>query len=328
MLRTNIVCPSLAVAAVMALLPVIANGQGSSPPRVAVRPGTTQPGTQPAVAEQGPQVIIQTPEALEPILKLWEQKTAGITSIKGDFERITYDYVFNVEKRATGEYWFETPDKARMDFHPDKRIIEWIEKNPGKTPIIDRNGEKFQVAPDEPSSWYCTGEHILSVKHNEKQIERMEIPQNYRGQRITDGPMPFLFGMKADAVKQRYAMTFGTMHDPQKQIHIVAKPLVIALQREFSRAEILLNPVTFMPTHVKLWDPVGTKQTTYIFESPKPFNIFQQKIAPPWQPRLIGYDIIIDQKAEPDLLPMQEQRSTFRPGGSQTSEGNSPIKIQ
>lgn len=326
MFRLQRVCPHIAVAAAIVILPSLANAQ-SNPPRVAVKPNAVPPGSQQAAADQGPQVILQTPKEMEPILKLWEQKTAGIKSIKGDFKRITYDQVFNVEKWATGEYWFEAPDKARMDFNPDERIVKWIEANPGKTATVVRNEQTFQVKPENKESWICTGEDILSINHEDKQISRMEIPANYRGQRITDGPMPFLFGMKAESVKQRYAMTFGAMHDPQKQVHIVAFPLVEALQREFSRAEILLNPTTFMPTAVKLWDPVGTKQTTYTFDPPQPFSVIN-KLSPPWQPKLFNYKVIHDQKADPNLLPMQAPRSTFRPDGPRTSQGNSPIKVQ
>ncbi|MEW4488414.1 hypothetical protein AB1L42_10060 [Thalassoglobus sp. JC818] len=288
-------------------------------------PSTPRQGPNAQSGGQSAQIYLKTPEEMNPVLQTWEQKTAGIKSLKGQFVRYTYDYVFLTEKRAVGQYWFGAPDKARMDFHPDPQIVEYSKKLPaGQKLTHEVSGTTFEVSADELKSWICTGEEILELDHEPKTYSKMEIPAEYRGQRITDGPMPFLFGMKADSVKQRYAMTFGKKHSLDSQIHIVAIPMVAALRREFSRAEIMLNPKTFMPQAVKLWDPSGNQETTYIFHEPEPLNLIENNFKAPWSVTLLPpWKKIADIKADPDQLPMQEQRNAIAPGIFRTSEAES-----
>ena len=313
----------LVTTGVLVVMTDAANGQNGQP-RVAVRPNQGQ--------NLGSNVVLKTPKEMDPVLQEWEQKTAHIESLKGSFSRFTYDSVFGVEKRAKGNYWFKSPDKAKMEFLPDPVIVEAAEKlQPGQK-LQHKVGEKpnqviYEVVADEQTSWICTGSEILALNHAPKTYSRMEIPQQYRGQRITDGPLPFLFGMKAESVKKRYAMTFGSQHNPSQLIHIVAFPLVPALQKEFIRAELMLDPNTFMPRAVRLWDPTGNKQTSYVFDSPQPFTLLNT-LNPPWAFRAFGWTKIHDQKASPEQLPMHEQRNTYRPETKRTVESPGRVKIQ
>ncbi len=262
------------------------------------------------------------------LLDEWERKTAGIDTLHGTFRRYKYDYVFMVEKRAIGQYWFGSPDKARMDFQPDPDVVKEVEKAGGKKlQHTLENGKVFTIEADEMKSWICTGKDILEIHHPPRQYNRMEIPKQYQGQRITDGPMPFLFGMKADSVAKRYKLAFGERHNkPPGQIHIIAYPLVPDLRREFRKAELFLDPKTYHPQAVKLWDPSGNTETTYTFYSPKPFTLVD-KLKGPWRVNLLGYKKMQDVKANEGQLPMHEKRTKI-PSLRKTVTGPLERKVQ
>lgn len=302
------------------------------------RSGGTVPSTQQVpsagqLAAGSPNVQMEIkPERLDPrmliLLEEWEARTADINTLQGVFRRYEYDSVFMTEKRAVGRYWFGSPDKARMDFQPDPDVEKNKAAAPDKPLLHEVNGKTYTVEVDDLKSWICTGKEILEVDHPQKQFSRMEIPPQYQGQRITDGPMPFLFGMKADSVKKRYKMAFGEKHDPASQVHIIAYPLVPALRKEFQKAELLLDPKTYLPQAVKLWDPSGNKETVYLFYTPEPFSL-ADKLRGPWSIYLgPPWKKIQDIKADPDQLPMQEKRTTSRDFYQRSATGNSTLKTQ
>lgn len=282
------------------------------------RPKGNQPDQQfPRVQQQVPQIKILAERPSPKMLILldeWERKTSGIDTLKGTFVRYKYDYVFKVEKRAVGEFSFGSPDKARMDFHPDPEIVKMIKKADGQKPRHTLpNGTTFTVEPDELKTWVCTGQNILDVDHATKQYNRMEIPKRYQGQRITDGPMPFLFGMKADSVAKQYKLAFGEGHDhdhdPPTKIHIIAYPLVPHLQREFRKAELYLNPATYHPYAVKLWDPAGSTETVYAFKGQRPFTKIELTLKRPWRVSLFGYKLMEDSKPNEGQLPVLQKQA-------------------
>ncbi|MGE4001241.1 MAG: hypothetical protein AB7I48_13585, partial [Planctomycetaceae bacterium] len=189
-------------------------------------PGSS--GVQPAgTAQLQPeaQPVVVDPQELERVLVDWEKKTARITKLRGEHERYEYDSAFEVEKRAVGSFWFESPDKGRIDFNVDHQpTIPNPPENPRK---IGKSGSPFRIVASEPAIWSCDGAMILSVNVNGKTYDKLDIPIHQRGENIVDGPLPFLFGMKAEKVKSRYRMTLGDKHNlpgrtGRTEYHVVA----------------------------------------------------------------------------------------------------------
>lgn len=301
-------------------------GQGSTGgQRYAQAPsgGTAVPqqsSTTPQVgaARNQAEVQVQLPAELETILQTWEQQTAPISRMKGTFDRYDYDAVFQIVKWAEGRYFYDQPDKGRMDFIPHRRIPEEPKNR------VVANGVTYTVQADVAQSWVCTGKEILDVNHDQKTYNRVEIPPHYQGDNIQDGPLPFLFGMKAEELKKRYVMNLGDMHNPRGEqpiIHLIASPILAAQQREFRRAEILLDGRDYLPKAVKLWDTTGNKETVYVFHGHD-----QVRIPWPTSPvhiNLFGYKLLNDVKYRP-----QSSAGTGMPGGaapSRTAGANSGV---
>jgi TIGR03009 family protein len=234
-----------------------ASRSDSGAPRVAAGEGAARP--------DGTQTLLTTPEELEPILREWEEKTAIIKRLRGSHQRYEYDEVFGIEKRAIGEFWFEAPDKGRIDFQPAPLPDPPI--NQGKKTA---RGEFYRIQAEEPLTWNCDGKSILQVEHTAKTYGMAEIPPQNQGENIMDSPLPFLFGMKADKIRERYRLSLGEKHDKtgndgRKKYHIVASPLLESDARNWQRAEVLLDAQYCLPGAIRLIDPAGTKETVYVF---------------------------------------------------------------
>jgi TIGR03009 family protein len=255
------------------------------------QPGGAQPAQQaagaaaPGALGARPKVFVEE-ISLEcrQMLQAWEKYSQGVNDLHGEFERYVYDSTFLVEKRAIGEIWYEQPDKGRIDLRPSPRLPEVNQNgqrlNPGK---VGANGQPFTVQPDNTSKWICQGDALLAIDVEQKTYVIGEIPPHMQGKNIVKSPLPFIFGVSAAELEKRYYLSLGSKHAPRGNaeaklaptIHIVAAPKLAEDAKEWSRAEILLDPGTtfrdannqplIVPRALKLLDPTQQQETTYVF---------------------------------------------------------------
>lgn len=202
-----------------------------------------------------------SPELMK-LLEDWEVSSAKVKKLEGEHRRWEYDYVFNVVKHNTGKFYYESPDKGRIDLTPDK----------GKTGAVEarkhwENGQlvEFKGVAGPAERWYCDGQLVTQVDVNQKQATRMLLPKQNQGANIIDGPLPFLFGMPAQKAIQRYDLDLKNLNDKTGKATIRAKPLWPADAANYQLAEIILDIKTFLPSAVRLIDPAGTKETVFVF---------------------------------------------------------------
>ncbi|WP_417384593.1 hypothetical protein [Gimesia sp.] len=214
-------------------------------------------GQQPA-ANQAPEVQ-QLPAALEQILENWERESAKIQKLEGNHIRREYDDVFQVEKQSEGKFYYEHPDKGRIDI-AGKKIPEGA-----KSDKPNNKGGFYALKPGNDERWICDGKRIFSIDENEKKYEVYPIPLERRGTNIMEGPLPFLFGMPANVAKQRYFLKL--LVNTPDQIIIAAKPRRRLDSQNYREAKIKLDPKTYLPAAVQLIHPSGNQSTVYIFEN-------------------------------------------------------------
>jgi hypothetical protein len=259
-----------------------------------------------------PAVEFKMSEEVLAVLDDWERHSQAIHKLEVSFERYTYDSTFHIEKRAVGRIWFEAPDKHRIDFRPmDISQLPLDEKT--KRPINQQkkglNGQFYTVQADGSSRWICRGDILLFLDDDQKTYESIEIPPHMRGTMAIDPPWGLYFlGIKlglsslfggfveqrpnghqfppgfrvlASQWRERYAMAFGSQHNPDGSgdkpglIHLVASPLVASVARQWSRLEVLIDPrldkrngqnePVWLPNAMKLVDPTGTNESVYVY---------------------------------------------------------------
>ena len=237
----------------------------TSPPKRTIQPvGAEEPAedSKPLRPASQPMRVKKVPPALMKLLEDWEVSSAKVKKLEGEHRRWEYDYVFNVVKHNTGKFYYESPDKGRIDLTPDKNKVGTVEARKHW-----ENGRlvEFKGVAGPAERWYCDGQLVTQVDVQQKQATRMVLPKQNQGANIIDGPLPFLFGMPAQKAIQRYDLELKNHNTATGKATIRATPLWPADAANYQLAEIILDTKTFLPSAVRLIDPAGTKETVFVF---------------------------------------------------------------
>lgn len=218
------------------------------------------------------QQVEPLPPTLEKLLVDWARASAGIKRLEGEHLRRVYDMTFEVEKLSEGKFFFEFPDRGRIDVTPAEVTAAMKQQrlqNPERVQK-KKNGQPFDLEGDREEKWICDGKRIYSIDEAKLQAEVMQLPPDLQGTNIMDSPLPFLFGMPPEKAKRRFGLTFSREFVPTSGFaHITAVPRLPQDAQGWSRAEVILDLKTWLPVAVKLTDPAETKITVFSFRNMK-----------------------------------------------------------
>ena len=250
----------------VALLPVwatTAQAQGGAAAAPAARPGNpTAGGGQPVRA---PFVLnAQQQQRMDQILNFWQFHSGKVKTFRCAFTRWEYDPVFGPAQDAKtisdGVIRYAAPDKGEM--RVDKVSVYQPPREPGGKPSHQ------EQSADVHEHWICDGQSIFEFSAKKKLLIETKLPPDMRGQRIADGPLPFLFGAKADQLKRRYWMRELQPPTQSKgEYWLEAYPKYPGA--DFSRVEVILDEKQFLPIALQLHSPNGKGRTVYQFRDRK-----------------------------------------------------------
>jgi TIGR03009 family protein len=192
--------------------------------------------------------------ALENLLTDWETRNKEIHLLESKFFRWKYDAVFGQAGQAPpppdeGELKFASPDKAWMHV---------------KT--------KDSNHPDASEQWLCDGRSVFQWDYKEKIVHEWLMPPELQGKGIGDGPLPFVFGIEAQKLKQRYWMHIITPPDVQNQVWLEAYPKWQPDATNYSKVEVILQIVgdthTLFPYAIQIYSPNGKDRIVYQLQNP------------------------------------------------------------
>src|SRR5262249_3722344 len=137
------------------------------------------------------------------LLKDWETASNNVQTFKCNFTRMEYDPALvggnpnQPSAVSKGELKYATPDKGMF------RVKEQTNYSPDPT----KPGQ-FTAQQVDPTEWLtCDGKAMYEVRDQpQKLVVETPLPPEMQGKAITDGPLPFVFGAKAAALKGRYYM--------------------------------------------------------------------------------------------------------------------------
>ena len=235
----------------------------------------SQPAQQPQPPQQPPQrVAVAAPAAQQPaplspeqqaaldqLLAAWETRNAAVRTWACTFRKWEYNAWSpadaNGERLAfaesTGELKYAAPDKGLF------RVKETKQWSPEARRYETRGG-------DTGEHWVCNGESIYEFRHSERQLRETKLPAEMRGKAISDGPLPFVFGAKADTLKKRYWMRIVTPPDVRDQIWLESLPKFQADAANFSKVELILQARDLMPFAIQIYKPAGQDRDVYQFD--------------------------------------------------------------
>jgi TIGR03009 family protein len=283
-------------------------------------PGGTGKLPRPAAPEPL-KIDILSPE-LEKILKNWELTTSGFKKMTGEFSRFKYDKTFEVEWRAEGKFAYEAPDKG--NYVLSSATIQNGEVSKKKS----KDGTPYTLKPDNPERWVCTGKEVIKINEKEKTYEKLPIPPDSQGENIMDGPLPFLFGMKADQAKKRYRLSLNEKTS-KEVIWLDVYPREQKDAANWSKATVIIDAKSFEPHAVKLLDPTGA-ESVHVFKNivinPKR-GFFE---GDPFKPNLRNLQLVLNEKpsapavGEKPIDPPAAKAPKTASGSSRATPGAAP----
>lgn len=240
-------------------LPVFAQ----TPP--AATPAPAKAAAQPRVAAvppaQPPALSPQEQAALDQLLAAWEARNAAVSTWSCTFHKWEYNAWSPADAagdrlafgESTGELKYAAPDKGLF------RVRESKQWNPEARRYEVRGGEAGE-------HWVCNGESIYEFRHADRQLRETKLPPEMRGKAISDGPLPFVFGAKAETLKKRYFMRIITPPEVRDQVWLEALPRYQADAANFSKVELILQARDLMPFAIQIYKPGGQDRDVYQFD--------------------------------------------------------------
>jgi TIGR03009 family protein len=242
----------------------VAWSQPAQQPQPPQQPAQQPPQRVAVAAPAAPQPAPLSPEqqaALDQLLAAWETRNAAVRTWACTFRKWEYNAWSpadaNGERLAfaesTGELKYAAPDKGLF------RVKETKQWSPEARRYETRGG-------DTGEHWVCNGESIYEFRHSERQLRETKLPAEMRGKAISDGPLPFVFGAKADTLKKRYWMRIVTPPDVRDQIWLESLPKFQADAANFSKVELILQARDLMPFAIQIYKPAGQDRDVYQFD--------------------------------------------------------------
>jgi TIGR03009 family protein len=243
---------SWCVVAFVALAGPAAAQPPSPPERVAAVPAAPQPPAPLSPPEQA---------ALDRLLAAWEARNAAVSTWSCTFHKWEYNAWSPADAagerlafaESTGELKYAAPDKGLF------RVRESKQWNPEARRYELRGGEAGE-------HWVCNGESIYEFRHTERQLRETKLPPEMRGKAISDGPLPFVFGAKADTLRKRYFMRIITPPEVRDQVWLESLPRFQADAANFSKVELILQARDLMPFAIQIFKPGGQDRDVYQFD--------------------------------------------------------------
>lgn len=247
-------------------LPDARSGSEQNASPNAKAPTGQRQGAAPIIKQVAPQAPFELTESqqklLDQILRKWEKESEKVNRFSCSFTRWEYDKAFGnpndsfKKSQGQGTIRYKSPDRGEYlvssssEFDPVKKV-----ESP-KTEGLDH--------------WLCDGEAIFEFNSAKKQLIERPLAPEMKGKAISDGPLPFVFGAKADQLKRRYWMRDVTpKEEVGKHIWLEAFPKFQQDAANFQSATIILNESDFLPFALRLVMPGGASNTDYHFADTK-----------------------------------------------------------
>jgi TIGR03009 family protein len=230
-----------------------------------VEPGAAAPGpavqpVAPAMPQQpewAARMTVEEQKWIDEILRYWELRSDKIKLFECKFQRWDHDGGFydGSQKRhprtyAEGVVKYAQPDKG---LYQVEKLVSLLPGQPGDPP------QQVLQNPELGEHWICDGQRIYSFEANKKQVTETPLPAEMRGKAIADGPLPFMFGAKAETIKARYWIhgLVAAANDKTKEnkYWLEAAPKSRQDAQNFKMVRIVLDKQDYLPESLEIFAP-------------------------------------------------------------------------
>jgi TIGR03009 family protein len=215
---------------------VLAQQEGARPPAADARAKAAAPAAHPAGSVNDARMKI--------LLRDWQQRSEKLKTLDVLIARVDKSPAWGDEE-FEGRAILKAPNLAWLDFKK-----------------IERDEQKKRLPPVPHERIVCTGTEVWQYRSDTKQIFIFPLDKQNQKRALEEGPLPFLFNMKADEAEARYLMAL--INETKDYFTISVTPRLKIDQEAFSKAFIKLNRKTFLPDRIFLLSPDGTSSKDFV----------------------------------------------------------------
>jgi TIGR03009 family protein len=229
--------------------------------------GGRAPAAAPAAAPARQQVAVPDPARMKQLLRLWEQQSAKLKTLDVSIDRVDKSAAWG-DEHYKGRALLRSPNLAWLDFQK-----------------VEQEGSQAKLKPHERI--VCTGTEVWQYRSDTKQIFIFPLEKQMQKRALEEGPLPFLFNMRAADAEARYTMSLVNETKDYYVVSVVPK-LKIDLE-SFSKAFLKLNKQTFLPDRIWLQSPNGKDSKDFTLTAVRPNapvmdeNFKGKPLGPPWR---------------------------------------------
>jgi TIGR03009 family protein len=197
---------------------------------------------------------------MQQLLKDWERQSAQLKTLDVWIYRIDRLPAWDEETHYEGRAVFKSPQLAYLNF---KKIKTQRNAQGKLVPVADpKNPKKRLTTPDE--TIICGVNEVWQYLHPVHQIFVYPLAKEQRQRALDEGPLPFLFNMKAQEAQARYEMKLSS--ETPKYYSVVVRPRLREDKEAFRTAQIILDKEWLLPVQIVLISPDNKSYKDFRFE--------------------------------------------------------------
>jgi|GEM_PF-279837 len=213
------------------------------------------------------------------VLRYWEERSNKVKTLECKFQKWEYDpgEVANEFQRlkalgklhelpfseyASGVIKYAAPDKGLFKVEQLQTIV------PGETTPDGK--QKYKPQPKENGEhWITDGKRVFAFDARNKEVTERQLPPEMHGKSLADGPLPFMFGTRAETIKARYWIR-PLQAEQAGEYCLEAVPKSRQDASNFKMVQIVLDEKQYLPTRMQIfegdWSPANPHRTAYRFD--------------------------------------------------------------
>ncbi len=293
--------PYLSLLALVAVGPASIMAQEAAPGRVARPAPRAGQAAQPAARQGQP----NDPAKMKWLLKAWEKQSEKLKTLDVRIYRIDKDVKWKDEVHFEGRAVFKNPNLAYLDF---KKIKLAPDAKGQLVPQKDPRTGKLVAAPTE--TIVCNDQAVWQYLYEGRQIFLFPLDKGQRQRALDEGPLPFLFNMKAQEAEKRYEMVLQG-EDPKYYL-VKVFPRLTDDKESFRVAFLYLEKKFLLPARIALVSPDGKSSRDFFLDNIQPNKEVKDDIFRGGVPARGGWKVVQNPAAQ---VPQQGD-ATERPGGA------------
>ncbi len=211
------------------------------------------------------------------VLAYWEKRSDQVKTLECTFQKWEYDpgsmpdefnrlknlnqlHMLPFSKYAAGLIKYGAPDKGLFQV---KQLQVFSQVKPGEKP-------QYIAQPAENGEhWITDGKRVFAFDAVKKEVIESMLPPEMQGKSLADGPLPFMFGARAESIKARYWIR-PLQAEASGEYCLEAVPKSRQDAANFKMVQVVLDEKEYLPIKMQIfegdWSPNNPHRTAYKFD--------------------------------------------------------------